>query len=53
MDFSKVFQGFVKVATWVCYSCYMDLFHVFLALCQTKRSLSLTKISKLGETSAL
>ena len=37
-------------------NCYRDLsklFYVFLALCQTKQSPSLTKISKLVEASAL
>ena len=31
--------GFVKVETWICQDCYMDLLkllHVFLALCETK-----------------
>ena len=56
MDLSKLLNGFVKVAMWNCLSCYTDLskpFHIFLALCQTKPSLDLTKISKLVEVSAL
>ena len=53
----------VKVVTWICQSCYLDLsklllgfvklFCVFLVLCQSKPRWSLTKISKLVEASAL
>ena len=48
--------GLVKVTTWICWSCYVDLsklFYVFLDLCQTRPSWSLTKISKLVEAAAL
>ena len=41
---------------WICWSCYMDLsklFSVFLALCQTILSWSLTMMSKHVEASAL
>ena len=44
------------VAKWICFDCCMDLSKllvVFLALCQTKPSWSLTKISMLVEASAL
>ena len=36
MDFSTLLHGFVKVASWICYSCYVGLsklLHVFCALC--------------------
>ena len=26
MNFSQLLQGFVKVVTWICLNCYMDLF---------------------------
>ena len=45
-----ILLGFVKVARWICLSYDMDLsklFYVFLALCQTKSSWSLTMISSL------
>ena len=46
----------VELNCWICQSWYMDLLkymlHVFLALCQTKPSWSLTKSSKLVEASA-
>ena len=52
MDFSKLSQGFVKIDTYgfISLSCYTDLsklFYIFFALCKTKPSRSLTKISKL------
>jgi len=61
---SKLIYGFlyvvtrtiVKVTTWICWSCYVDLsklFYVFLDLCQTRPSWSLTKISKLVEAAVL
>ena len=58
MDFSKLSQGFVKIDTWISLGCYTDLsklFYIFFALCKTKPSRSLTKISKLEsfEASAL
>ena len=56
MDLSKLIHGIVKVATWICKSCYVDmskLIYLFLTLCQTKPSWSLAKISKLVEASAL
>ena len=60
LDLSKWYMdwlyGFVKVAKWICFDCCMDLsklLFVFLALCQTKPSWSLTKISMLVEAPAL
>ena len=56
VDFSTLIHGFVKVATLICWKCYLDvtkLLPVFLALCQTKPSRSLTKISKIVEASVL
>ena len=56
MDLSKLQNGLVKVVTWICQSCYVDLskmFYVFLALCQAKPTWSLTNILKLVEASAL
>ena len=63
MDFCKLLHGFVKIDTWIFLSCFVDLsqslpgfvklLHGFVkffpALCQTKPSSSLTKISKLLE----
>ena len=47
IDLSKLLHGFVNVFT------LSKLFSVFLALCQTKQSWGLTKISKLVEASVL
>ena len=49
-------HGFVDIDIWISLGCYMDfskMFYVFLALCQTKPSWRLTKISKLVGASAL
>ena len=49
-------HGFVKSDTWISLSCYMDLsklFNVFITLCLSKPNITLTKISKLDEASAL
>ena len=56
MDLSKLQNGLVKVVTWICQNCNVDLskmFYVFLALCQAKPTWSLTNILKLVEPSAL
>ena len=53
MYISELLHGFVKIDTWISVSCYMDLLNFFLALCQTKPSSSLTKISELVEAFTL
>ena len=53
MDFSKliIWSGYMDLIKLL--NGYVKVFYVFLALCQTKPSWSLTKISKLDEASAL
>ena len=59
MDFSNLFNGFVKINTWISLSCYMDLLKnmdlskLFYFSCQTKPNWSLAKISKFFEAFSL